>query len=82
MSIFALKSSFYKAPTPAFWRKVGDSLLASATVLAVGGIWQFDSLKEIFSIGTIRLLVGSSMLIGVIGKFLTNFFKESDKPET
>jgi hypothetical protein len=76
MKLFALKSSFYKAPTPTFWRKIGDSLLAAATVVALGGIWQFDTLKEIFTVPQIRLMVGGSIVIGVVGKFLTSFFKD------
>ena len=37
----------YWKPTPKKWRRLGDSLLAAATVLSIGGIWQFDNLKEI-----------------------------------
>lgn len=69
----------YWAPTPKKWRKIGDALLASATVLAVGGIWQFDTLKEIFTPGQIRGMIAASIALGVVGKFLTNFFKE-DSP--
>jgi hypothetical protein len=76
MGLFSFKSSFYKAPTPVFWRKIGDSLLAAATVVAVGGIWQFDTLKEIFTVPQIRLMVGGSIIIGVVGKILTSFFKK------
>ena len=71
-------NNYYK-PTPKKWRKIGDALLASVTVLAVGGIWQFDTLKEIFTPGQIRALIASSIALGVVGKFLTNFFKE-DSP--
>jgi hypothetical protein len=38
----------YWKPTPKKWRRLGDSLLAAATIIAIGGIWQYDSLKEIF----------------------------------
>jgi len=71
-------NNFYK-PTPKKWRKIGDALLASATVIAVGGVWQFDSLKEIFTSGEIKAMIISSIVLGVIGKFLTNFFKEDEK---
>lgn len=70
--------NFYK-PTPKKWRKIGDALLASATVIAVGGIWQFESLKEVFTTGEIKAMIISSIVLGVIGKFLTNFFKEDEK---
>jgi len=66
----------YWAPTPKKWRKIGDALLAAATVVALGGIWQFDTLKEIFTSGEIKTMIISSIVLGVIGKFLTNFFKE------
>jgi hypothetical protein len=66
----------YWAPTPKKWRKIGDSLLAAATVIAVGGIWQFDALKEIFTAEQLRAMIISSIVLGVVGKFLTNFFKE------
>ena len=66
----------YWAPTPKKWRKIGDSLLAAATVMAVGGIWQFDALKEVFTSGQLRAMIVTSIVFGVAGKFLTNFFKD------
>jgi hypothetical protein len=66
----------YWSPTPKKWRKIGDSLLASATVIAVGGVWQFDALKEVFTAGQLKAMIISSIIFGVVGKFLTNFFKE------
>ncbi len=66
----------YWAPTPKKWRKIGDALLAAAAVVAVGGVWQFDTLKEIFTAGEIKIMIGCSIVFGVVGKFLTNFFKE------
>ena len=71
----------YWKPTPKKWRKIGDSLLAVASVLAIGGLWQFDNLKDIFTAGEIKIMIVTSIAFGVIGKFLTNFFKE-DTPET
>jgi len=70
----------YWKPTPKRWRKLGDSLLAVATIIAVGGIWQFDSLKELFTTGELKIMIISSIVLGVIGKFLTNFFKEDETP--
>ncbi len=66
----------YWKPTPKRWRRIGDGLLASASVLAIGGLWQFDSLKEIFTPNEIKGLIVTSIVLGVLGKFLTNFFKE------
>jgi hypothetical protein len=70
----------YWKPTPKRWRKIGDGLLAAASVLAIGGIWQFESLKEIFTPTELKGLIMASIGLGVVGKFLTNFFKE-DTPE-
>jgi hypothetical protein len=69
----------YWNPTPKKWRRLGDSLLAVATVIAIGGIWQYDSLKEIFSTGELKIMIVSSIVFGVVGKFLTNFFKDDTK---
>lgn len=70
----------YWAPTPKKWRKIGDALLAAATIIAVGGIWQFDSLKEIFTSGQLRTMIVTSIVLGVVGKFLTNLFKDDNQP--
>lgn len=70
----------YWAPTPKKWRKIGDALLAAATIIAVGGIWQFDSLKEIFTSGQLRAMIVTSIVLGVVGKFLTNLFKDDNQP--
>lgn len=66
----------YWMPTPKRWRRIGDSLLAVASVLAIGGLWQFDNLKDIFTTSEIKIMIVTSIAFGVIGKFLTNFFKE------
>lgn len=68
----------YWKPTPKKWRRLGDSLLAVATVIAIGGIWQYDSLKEIFTPGELKVMIITSIVFGVVGKFLTNFFKIDD----
>lgn len=74
-----IKLSNYYKPTPTKWRKIGDALLASAGIVAVGGLWQFENLKEIFTMSEIKIMIISSIVLGVVGKFLTNFFKEEEK---
>lgn len=69
----------YWKPTPKKWRKLGDGLLAAAAIIAVGGVWQYDTLKEIFTTQEIKIMIVSSIVFGVVGKFLTNFFKDDDK---
>ena len=71
----------YWKPTPKKWRRIGDSLLAVASVLAIGGLWQFDNLKDIFSPTEIKIMIVTSIILGVVGKFLTNFFKEESSEE-
>lgn len=71
----------YWRPTPKKWRKVGDSLLAVSTILSIGGLWGFDNLKEILDPNELKYLITGSIFAGVIGKFITNFFKD-DEEET
>ena len=70
----------YWAPTPKKWKKIGDALLATSTVITVGGMLNFENLKEIFTIAQIRWITIAPMILGVIGKFLTNFFKDPETP--
>ena len=70
----------YWTPTPKKWRRIGDSLLAVSTVLAIGGLWQFDNLKDVFTPIELKVMIVLSIVLGVVGKFLTNFFKE-DVPQ-
>jgi hypothetical protein len=78
MTEFKKMTNRYWKPTPKKWRRIGDSLLAVASVLAIGGLWQFDNLKDIFTSTEIKTMIVTSIVLGVIGKFLTNFFKEDD----
>ncbi len=70
----------YWAPTPKKWKKIGDALLATSTVITVGGMLNFENLKEIFTLAQIRWITIAPMILGVIGKFLTNFFKDPETP--
>ena len=63
----------YWAPTPKRWKKIGDPLLATSTMITVGGMMQFENLKEIFTLEQIRWITIAPIILGVIGKFLTNF---------
>jgi len=73
--ILTFRKDYWK-PTPKKWRKIGDTLLAVSSVLAIGGIWQFDNLKDIFTAFEIKAMIVASISLGAVGKFLTNFFKE------
>lgn len=76
------KTSFgikqYYKPTPVFWRKLGDSLLAGATVITVGGLWDFNTLSEYLSPEGVRFLIGTSVVLGILGKILSNLFSEEN----
>lgn len=56
--------TFYK-PTPVFWRKIGDSLLAVSTFVVGFGMFTDNR--------TVALV---ALCVGVVGKFLTNFFTD------
>jgi len=58
-------SRSYMKPTPRNLRKLGDGLLAVSTVITGA------SIAEGFEI-----IAYMSLAVGVIGKFLTNFFAE------
>ena len=55
----------YNRPTPRFWRKLGDALLASSTLVTGHAI--------ITDHPNLALL---ALIVGAVGKFLTNFFSK------
>lgn len=66
---------FYQ-PTPAKWRKIGDTILLGCTSLS--GMVMGTPLSDTQKLWTITALNA----IGVAGKMVTNFFKEDDAPMT
>jgi hypothetical protein len=63
-----MKLKNFYGPTPAKWRKLGDALLGVSTT--VTGYSLYADLKWVAAV---------SLGLGVIGKFLTNFFTEDTK---
>ncbi len=57
--------SNYNAPTPKFWRRLGDSLLSVSSTITGFAIYNEMDWLAYLALGT-----------GVVGKFLTNFFKK------
>lgn len=53
----------YRRPTPIKWRRVGDGLLLASTLVSTTNIES-------------PVLATASIIIGTVGKFLTNFFSE------
>lgn len=72
----ALKN--YWKPTPKKWRMIGDTILATATFVTGGSLIAYDQLKEIFTPQEVKVIIASAFILGVVGKFLTNFFKEEE----
>ena len=62
----ALKT-FY-GPTPSKWRKLGDALLGVSTTIT--GFSLYNDMKWVAI---------TALTLGVIGKFLTDFFTEETK---
>jgi hypothetical protein len=59
-----MMSNYYKN-TPAKWRKIGDALLAVSTTITGFAIYEQS-----------KWVALSALILGVLGKFLTNFFTE------
>ena len=62
-TVFSIKS--YWAPTPNKMRKIGDSLL---------GVFSITSMSSMIMDN--KTLAITSLILGVVGKVLTNFFGE------
>jgi hypothetical protein len=58
--------NYYK-PTPVKWRKLGDALLAVSVTIT--GFAMYEN---------VQWVALTALITGVIGKFLTNFFKDDD----
>lgn len=74
-----MKLRNYYHPTPQKWRKIGDAILAVSVFVTSGGLLAFDTLEKIFTAHELKVIIGCAFVLGVIGKFLTNLFKEEDK---
>ena len=57
----------YGSATPTKWRKLGDALLSVSTAITGFAIYE-----------DVKWLAMAALLLGSAGKFLTNFFSDSD----
>ncbi len=64
-----MMQNYYK-PTPAKWRKIGDTLLAVSTTITGFAIYEQS-----------KGIAISALILGVLGKFLSNFFTDDTKRE-
>ena len=62
------KLNKYYSPTPVKWRKLGDALLGVSTTIT--GFSIYNDMKEVAI---------AALVLGSIGKFLSNFFTEESK---
>lgn len=69
----------YWKPTPVFWRKVGDSILATCTAIGAGTIMEWEKVEKYFTPEEIKIGLFVIIVLGAGGKFLTNFFKKPEK---
>jgi divalent metal cation (Fe/Co/Zn/Cd) transporter len=70
-----LSMKHYWKPTPKKWRKIGDAILATTTFVTAGGLISYEELRNIFSPQEIKVTIAICLILGVLSKFLTNFFK-------
>jgi hypothetical protein len=63
-TITKMKQNYY-SPTPKKWRKLGDALLGVSTTITGFAIYENE-----------KWIALTALVLGVIGKFLTNFFEE------
>ena len=72
-----LLSNYWK-PTPKKWRKIGDTILAVGTFVTAGSLIGYDEMKDIFTPKEVKIVIATAFILGVVGKFLTNFFKDEE----
>ena len=75
-----MKLSDYYKPTPKRFRVFGDAILVTGTFITGIVLVEFDKLKEVYSIEMLRCMIGGAMVLGVAGKFLSNFFADDTVP--
>jgi hypothetical protein len=63
-TLVKMKNNYY-SPTPKKWRKLGDALLGVSTTITGFAIYENE-----------KWIALTALILGVIGKFLTNFFGE------
>lgn len=68
----------YWSPTPKKWRKIGDAILAVGTFITAGSLMAYDEMKDIFTPKEVKIVIATAFVLGVAGKFLTNFFKDQE----
>jgi|688.fasta_scaffold12328_20 hypothetical protein len=68
----------YYAPTPVFWRKIGDTILLAGTTLSSYVMMQYEQFQTLYPQADLQTIVTASFVLTVIGKCITNFFSVSE----
>lgn len=71
----------FNAPTPAKWRRIGNALLYSCGAIGAAGLFGFDELKDIFTDKELKWIIGVTLIIGFVSKFLTSFFSTDNSKD-
>lgn len=69
---------YYKRPTKKIWRKIGDAILYTCGAGGGSGLMFFDQLQKMYSSLVIKTIVGVLFVVSLLGKFVSNFFKEDN----
>ena len=73
-------TNYYK-PTPAKWRKIGDSILVIGTIISTTCLVEYEKAKELFGVEDLKWFLLVSILCTTFGKVITNFTKEEEVKE-
>jgi hypothetical protein len=68
-------TNYYK-PTPAKWRKIGDSILVIGTIISTTCLVEYENAKEMFGVGDLKVIMLTAVICTALGKIITNFASE------
>jgi hypothetical protein len=69
-------TNYYK-PTPAKWRKIGDSILVIGTITSTTCLVEYEKAKEIFGANDLKTIMLTAVVCTALGKIITNFASEN-----
>jgi hypothetical protein len=72
-----LIKNYYK-PTPAKWRKIGDSILVIGTIISTTCLVEYEKAKELIGDVDLKCFLLVSIVCTTLGKVITNFTKEEE----
>lgn len=75
----AILKKYYENPTKKRCRKIGDAILYGCGAIGATGLIGFDQLKDLYGPKVLKTIIGGVLILGFIGKFMSNFCKEEKK---